>query len=32
MEVTGNVYDPKVTTTPLPVIKEAVKILGAPRR
>ncbi len=32
MEVTGNVYNPKVTTTPLPVINEAVKILGAPRR
>ncbi len=31
MEVTGNVYDPSVTTTPLPVIKEAVKIFVAPR-
>ena len=32
MEVTGNVYDPQVTTTTLPVIKEAVGILGTPRR
>ncbi len=32
MEVTGNVYDPQITTTTLPVIKEAVKILGTPRR
>jgi hypothetical protein len=32
MEVTGDVYDPKVTTTTLPVVKEAVKILGTPRR
>ena len=32
MEVTGNVYDPQVTTTTLPVIKEAVEILGTPRR
>jgi hypothetical protein len=32
MEVAGDVYDPRVTTTPLPVIKEAVKILVAPRR
>jgi hypothetical protein len=31
MEVTGNVYDPQVTTTILPVVKEAVKILGTPR-
>jgi len=31
MEVTGNVYDPQVTTTTLPVIKEAVEILGTPR-
>ncbi len=30
MKVAGDVYDPKVTTTPLPVIDEAVKILGAP--
>jgi hypothetical protein len=32
MEVTGNVYDPRVKATTLPVIKEAVKILVAPRR
>ena len=32
MEVTGNVYDPQVTTTILPVVEEAVKILCAPRR
>jgi hypothetical protein len=32
MEVTGNVYDPQVTTTILPVVKEAVKILCTPRR
>jgi hypothetical protein len=32
MEVTGNVYDPSVTTTPLPVIEDAVKIFVAPRR
>jgi len=32
MEVTGNVYDPQVTTTVLPVVKEAVKILCTPRR
>ncbi len=32
MEVTGNVYDPKVTTTTLPLVKEAVGILGTPRR
>ncbi|MGA1979201.1 MAG: hypothetical protein ABSG99_01365 [Sedimentisphaerales bacterium] len=32
MEVTGNVYDPQVTTATLPVVKEAVKILGIPRR
>jgi hypothetical protein len=32
MEVTGNVYDPQVTTTTLPVIKEAAEILGTPRR
>ncbi len=31
MEVTGNVYDPQVTTTTLPVVKEAVEILGTPR-
>ncbi|MFA5251179.1 MAG: hypothetical protein WC454_01165 [Phycisphaerae bacterium] len=32
MEVTGNVYDPGVTTTPLPVLEEAVNIFVAPRR
>ncbi len=32
MEVSGNVYDPRVTTTTLPVIEEAVKILITPRR
>jgi hypothetical protein len=32
MEVTGNVYDPQVTTTTLPVIKEAAEILGTPHR
>lgn len=32
MDVTGNVYDPQVATTTLPVIKEAVGILGTPRR
>ncbi|MBN1391939.1 MAG: hypothetical protein JW947_03950 [Sedimentisphaerales bacterium] len=32
MEVTGNVYDPKVATTALPVINEAIKIFAAPRR
>jgi hypothetical protein len=32
MEVTGNVYDPQVTTTILPVVEEAVKILCTPRR
>ena len=32
MDVTGNVYDPKVTTTILPVVKEAAEILGTPRR
>jgi hypothetical protein len=32
MDVTGNVYDPKVKATTLPVIKEAVKILVAQRR
>jgi hypothetical protein len=32
MEVTGNVYDPQVTTTILPVVEEAVKILCIPRR
>ncbi|MCJ7778141.1 MAG: hypothetical protein MUP16_07505, partial [Sedimentisphaerales bacterium] len=31
MEVTGNVYDPEVTTTTLPVIKEAAGILGTRR-
>ena len=28
MEVTGNVYEPQVTTTTLPVLEEAVEILG----
>lgn len=28
MKVTGNLYDPQVTTTALPVIKEALQILG----
>lgn len=32
MEVTGNVYDPSVATTPLPVLEEAANILVAPRR
>jgi hypothetical protein len=32
MKVTGNVYDPQVKTTTLPVIKEAVEILGTRRR
>ncbi|MDD5063760.1 MAG: hypothetical protein PHQ35_03235 [Phycisphaerae bacterium] len=32
MEVTGNVYDPSVTTTPLPVLEEAVNVFVAPRR
>jgi hypothetical protein len=32
MEVTGNVYDPQVTTTILPVVGEAVKFLCIPRR
>jgi hypothetical protein len=31
MEVTGNVYDPEITTTTLPVIKEAAGILGTRR-
>jgi len=31
MEVTGNVYDPRVTTTTLPVVKDAVEILGTRR-
>jgi hypothetical protein len=31
-EVTGNVYDPHIATTPLPVIEEAVKVFIAPRR
>ena len=31
MEVTGNVYDPQVETTTLPVIKDALEILGADR-
>jgi hypothetical protein len=32
MEVAGNVYDPRIKATTLPVINEAVKILVAPRR
>jgi hypothetical protein len=32
MEVTGDVYDPRVKATTLPVINEVVKILVAPRR
>lgn len=28
LEVTGNIYDPQVTTTTLPLIKETLKILG----
>ncbi len=28
MDITGNVYDPQVTTTTLPVIKETLEILG----
>ena len=28
MEITGNFYDPEVKTRALPVIKEAVRILG----
>lgn len=32
MDITGNVYDPQVTTTFLPVVEEAAKILGTPRR
>ncbi len=32
IEVTGNVYDPHMNTATLPVIKEAVEILGTPRR
>jgi len=31
MEVSGNVYDPHVTTTTLPVIKETLEILGTAR-
>jgi hypothetical protein len=30
MDVTGNVYDPRVKATTLPIIKVAVKVLGAP--
>ena len=30
MEVTGNIYDPKITTTTLPVIGDTLKILGTP--
>ena len=32
MDVTGNAYDPQVTTTILPVVGEAARILGSPRR
>jgi hypothetical protein len=32
MEITGNVYDPQVATTILPVVGGAVKILCVPRR
>jgi len=28
MEVTGNVYDPQVETTALPVIKDTLEIFG----
>jgi hypothetical protein len=31
MEVTGNVYDPKVTTTALPLISETIKTFATPR-
>jgi hypothetical protein len=31
MDVTGNVYDPSIKATTLPLLKEAVKVLGAPR-
>jgi len=31
IDITGNVYDPQVATTILPVVKEAAKILGTPR-
>jgi len=30
MKVTGNIYDPKITTTTLPVIGDTLKILGTP--
>ena len=32
MEVTGNIHDPQVTTKTLPVLEEAVEILGTPGR
>ncbi len=32
MDITGNVYDPRVTTVILPVVKDAAKILYVPRR
>ncbi len=31
MEVTGNIYDPKVETKTLPVVEDSLKILGTPR-
>ncbi len=31
MEVTGNIYDPKVTTKTLPLIWDTLQILGTPR-
>ncbi|MDD5328219.1 MAG: hypothetical protein PHY02_10490 [Phycisphaerae bacterium] len=32
MDVTGNVHDSHITTTTLPMVNEAVRILGTPRR
>jgi hypothetical protein len=32
VEVKGKADDPQVTTRPLPVIKEAMEILGTPRQ
>ena len=32
MDVTGNVYDSNITTTTLPMVREAAGILGTPRR
>jgi hypothetical protein len=31
MEVTGDFYDPQITTKAFPVIRQPLKILGTPR-